>query len=252
MKEWFGKVGENLSKLGPSIVENAGAVAAFIAIIAASVCIAVLAEKMINKRKGLKETQSYKTNKIVIIAVLSAIAIILNLFSFPIWFVPSFYKLDFSELPAIIGAFALGPVSGVCIEAVKILLNLMLNGTATAFVGETANFIIGCTFVIPAAIIYYNKKSRKSALLALVTGVALSAAIGACLNAWLLIPTYAKVFGMPVDVIIGMGTKKNAVVTNLTTFILLLVVPFNLIKFLLVSVITMLIYKPISHLLKRQ
>ncbi len=251
MKEWFSKVSENFAKLGPTIAENIGAVVAFIAIIAAFVLVAVIAENMINRRKGVKETQSYKTNKIVIIAVLSAIAVILNLFSFPLWFVPSFYKLDLSELPVIIGAFALGPVSGVCIEAVKILLNLLLNGTVTAFVGEMANFIIGCTFVIPAAIIYYNKKSRKSALLALVTGVALSAAIGACLNAWLLIPTYAKVF-MPIDVIIGMGTKKNAVVTNLTTFVLLLVVPFNLIKFLIVSIVTILIYKPISHLLKRQ
>ena len=102
--------------------------------------------------------RSEKTRTMVEIAMLSAIAVVLMLFEFPLPFIaPPFYELDFSEVPVLIGAFALGPWAGVIIEAIKILLNLVINGTITAFVGEIGNFIIGVAFVLPAALIY-NKK----------------------------------------------------------------------------------------------
>ena len=103
---------------------------------------------------------------IVSVGMLAAIAVVLMLFEFPLPFIaPSFYELDLSEVPILIGAFALGPVAGVMAELVKILLNLAISGTDTAFVGEFANFVMGCAFVVPASLIYQAKKSRKNALI---------------------------------------------------------------------------------------
>ena len=132
----------SLSKLGDAITGNIGTVAIFVSIIVAVFLIAFQAEKIINRANERVEKKSFKIHRITIIAMLSAVAVILNLLSFPLWFAPSFYKLDFSELPVLVGAFALGPVAGTTIEAVKILLNLVINGTATAFIGEIANFIV--------------------------------------------------------------------------------------------------------------
>ena len=103
-----------------------------------------------------------KTRTLVEIGMLGAIATVLMLFEFPLPFIaPPFYEIDLSEVPVLVGAFALGPVAGATIEFVKILINLLINGTATAFVGEIGNYIIGCSFIIPAALIYKKKKSKK-------------------------------------------------------------------------------------------
>ena len=113
------------------------------------------------------------TRMIVCVGMLAAISTILMLFEFPLPFLaPGFYELDFSEVPILIGAFALGPVAGVLTELVKVLLNLVVNGTQTAFVGEFANFVMGCMFVLPASLIYKMKKSRKHAVIGLAAGTA--------------------------------------------------------------------------------
>ena len=251
IKNWFIKRGDTFSSLGKSITTSVGTVLIFIAIIAAVILIAVAAQKLIDRKKPVSGSENkLKINRIAIIAMLSAVAIILNLFSFPLWFAPGFYKLDFSELPVLIGTLALGPVAGVAIEAVKIILNLLLNGTSTAFVGEIANFIMGCAYVVPAGIIYYNKKNRKNALIGIGVGTLVSITAGSLLNAFLLLPVYAKIYGMPLDALIAMGTAKNASISGMTTFILLAVAPFNLVKYGLVSIVTLFIYKPISRLLK--
>ncbi|MBO4415463.1 MAG: ECF transporter S component [Lachnospiraceae bacterium] len=251
IREWFTKRGDTVSSLGKSASSSLGTVFIFIAVIAGVVFIAIAAQRLIDKKNGTSAgSEKFRVNRIAIMAMLSAVAIILNLFSFPLWFVPGFYKIDLSELPVVIGAFALGPVAGVTIEAVKIILNLLFNGTSTAFVGEIANFIMGCAYVVPAGIIYYNKKSRKNAFIGLGIGTLISITAGSLLNAFLLLPVYAKIYGMPLEALIAMGTAKNASINGMTTFILLAVAPFNLIKYGLVSIITMLIYKPVSRLLK--
>lgn len=241
-----------IADLGAAFVNNWGYALLFLLIIAVMIVSAVVAEKIINKKRGLKETSSYRINKLVIMAMLSAIAVILNVFDFPVWFAPGFYKLDFSELPIIIGAFALGPVAGVVIETVKILLNLVINGTVTAFVGEIANFCMGCSFVIPAAIIYYSHKTKINSRIGLIVATFTAVVVGALLNAYVLLPTYGRVFFKTdsLEPIIGMGADKNSAISGLASFILLAVVPFNLLKYGAVSIITALIYKPISHLLK--
>ena len=182
--------------------------------------------------------------------MLSAIAVVLMLFEIPLPFAPSFYEIDFSEVPVLIGCFTMGPLAGAIIELLKILLNFAINVTATAGVGEVDNFLIGCAFVIPAAVIYKKKRTRTGAIIGMVTGTLFMTFIGCFLNAFVLLPTYAKAFGMPIDALVGMGTAVNSHITSLTTFVIFAVAPFNLLKGFLVSLIVFLIYKKISPILK--
>jgi len=191
-----------------------------------------------------------KTRDMVSIAMLAAVAVVLMLFEFPLPFLPPFYKIDASELPVIIGAFAMGPWAGVLIELIKVLLNLLLDGTTTAFVGEFANFLIGCSYVVPASLVYYNRKSKKNAVLGLVLGTVTCAVVGCLLNAYLLLPAYSKAFKMDIEALIAMGTAANKAIDSMFTFVLFATAPLNILKCGLVSVITMLIYKPISRILK--
>lgn len=197
------------------------------------------------------DMNSSKIRTMVCVGMLGAISVILMLFEFPLPFVaPSFYELDFSEVPILIGAFALGPTAGILTELVKILLNLVINGTDTAFVGEFANFVMGCAFVIPAALIYQAKKSRKRAVIGLAAGTVAMSIAAFFINALVLLPAYSKAFGMPIEVFIEMGTAINPAINGVWTFVLLAVVPFNLLKGIIVSVITILLYKHISPILK--
>lgn len=191
-----------------------------------------------------------KTRNMVSIAMLAAVAVVLMLFEFPLPFLPPFYKIDASELPVIIGAFAMGPWAGVLIELIKILLNLLLDGTTTAFVGEFANFLIGCSYVMPASIVYYRSKSKKNAVIGLVLGTVTCAVVGCLLNAYLLLPAYSKAFKMDIEALIAMGTAANKAIDSMFTFVLFATAPLNILKCGLVSIITMLIYKPISRILK--
>ena len=199
------------------------------------------------KTKGNSGT---KVRMMAQMGMLSAIAVVLMLFEIPLPFAPSFYEIDFSEVPVLIGCFTMGPLAGAIIELLKILLNFAINGTATAGVGEVANFLIGCAFVIPAAVIYKKKRTRTGAIIGMVTGTLFMTFIGCCLNAFVLLPTYAKAFGMPIDALVGMGTAVNSHITSLTTFVIFAVAPFNLLKGFLVSLIVFLIYKKISPILK--
>lgn len=184
------------------------------------------------------------------IGMLSAIAVVLMLFEIPLPFAPAFYKIDLSEVPVLIGCFAMGPLAGAMIELVKILLNFAINGTITAGVGEMANLLIGCALCVPAGIIYKKKKTRKSALIGMAAGTVFMTVIGCFLNAYILLPTYAKAFEMPVDGLIAMGTAINGSISSMMTFVLFAVAPFNLLKGVLVSLIVFLIYKKIAPILR--
>lgn len=183
------------------------------------------------------------------IAVLSAVASVLMLFEIPLWFAPSFYELDFSELPILIGGFALGPIAAVLMELIKNLLNLLMNGTDTAFVGEFANFVTGCAFVLPATLIYKYKKSLKAAIWGLVASTLSLVCVGALINYFVLIPAFSSLYGMPIDAIVAMGTKVNAAITDLRSLIIFAVMPFNLLKAAACSVLTLLLYKRLSRIL---
>lgn len=185
------------------------------------------------------------------VGVLSAVATVLMLFDFPLWFAPNFYQLDFSEVPVLLGAFALGPVAGIAIEFVKILINFVLNGTDTGGIGEFANFVVGCSFIIPAGYIYKHKKSFSTAIVAMLVGTLGLTIVGSIMNYYLLLPVYAAVYGAPIQAFIDMGNLLNPYITDLKTLVLYAVVPFNLFKGVVVSAITLLIYKRISPILHR-
>lgn len=184
------------------------------------------------------------------VGMLGAIAVVLMLFEIPLPFAPSFYEIDFSEVPVLVGSFTMGPIAGITIELIKILLNLAINGTTTAGVGEFANFLIGCAFIVPAAVIYKRKRTRTGAIIGMVSGTVFMAVVGCFLNAYLLLPAYAKAFGMPIEALVDMGALVNSQVHSLATFVIFAVAPFNLLKGVLVSLIVFIIYKKISPVLR--
>lgn len=250
---FFAKIGESFSKVIELAKSNWIFLLICAAVVASFIIISVIIEVLIAKKTGIpRRSDKLKVKRMVLIAMFSALAVVLMLFRFPVWFAPGFYKMDFSEIPVLIAALALGPVAGITTEFIKILLNLLLNSTDSAFVGELANFLMGCAFVIPASAIYFGKKSRKRALAGLIFGTFFAAIIGGILNAYLLLPKYAEVYGMDIASFVTMGAEKNAAVSNLPTFILCAVIPFNLMKFALVSLVVALIYKYISRLIKEQ
>lgn len=233
-----------------SISDNVSFVLVCVGVAAALFAIAYAAEKYVYKRDGITE-RILSTRKITMIGLFSAIAVILFLFEFPIPFIaPPFYELDFSEIPALIGGFAFGPVAGVLIEFCKVLLKLVIKGTSTAFVGDLANFVIGCSLVLPASIIYMFKKTKKTAVLSCVSGSAFMTVFGTAFNGIYLLPAFSALFGMPMDVILGMGTEINGHINSITTFVCFAVAPMNIIKSVAASVVTLLIYKPLSPILK--
>jgi riboflavin transporter FmnP len=196
-------------------------------------------------------TTSMRTKWIVKVGMLSAVAFLLQLLEFPLGVFPAFLQIDFSDVPALLAGFSLGPLAGVTVELVKNLLHLVLKNSGTGGVGELANFLIGSAMVVPAAILYKRKHSRRMAINGLILGTLVMALVGVLANLYILIPFYAKAFGMPVEAIVSMGTAANPSIDSLTTMVLYGIVPFNLIKGLLVSLVTVLIYKRLSPVLHR-
>lgn len=241
----------NFSDLFSKVAENVGFVLTFFVIIALLFAIAFASERLIQKRNGVTE-KVFTSRKIAMIGLFSALAVILMLFEIQLPFAPSFYKLDMSELPILIGTFAFGPAAGVMMEFIKVLLNLFIDGTTTAFVGEFANFCVGCSFIIPAGLIYSFKKTKKSALIACIVGTVILTVFGTAFNALYLLPAFAKLYGMPLEVILGMGQKVNPLVKegSIVSFVCACVAPLNVIKGVANSVITLLVYKPLSRIIK--
>lgn len=205
---------------------------------------------MKKREKSSSKSKVMNVRTLVMIGMLGAVAVVLMLISVPVWFAPSFYKLDVSEVPILIGGFALGPVAGVAIAFIKIILNLLINGTDTAFIGEIANFIMACSIVVPSAIIYKRKKTWSGAIFGLVVGTICLIVASSLLNIYVLLPFYAKAFKIPMDGLIAAGSTINKGITDLKTFIILAVAPFNLLKGGLSSLITMALYKRISPIIK--
>lgn len=181
------------------------------------------------------------------VAILASAATILMLLELPIIFMPPFLKLDFSDIPAIIGAFALGPSAGCLVVMLKNILHV--SSTQTAGIGEMANFLVGTGFVVPAAVIYRQKKNRTGAVLALVAGTFSMTLVAAAVNYWILIPLYQSALHLPLEAIITMGRVANPLIVDLKTFIVFAIVPFNLVKGIIISLITLLVYKKLSPIL---
>lgn len=232
-----------MSKLWTQILENLSFIGVSVLIIAALAVLAKLSEKRLPQLHRVS-----KARRISIVAICSAIAAVLHMLDFPLLFLaPEFYKLDFSELPVMLCGFYLGPAAAVTCEGIKIVLKLLLKGTSTAFVGDFANFCVGCSMVLPAVFLYHIRKSRKSAIIGLAVGTAVLTIFGSAFNAIYLLPKFAQLYGMPLDTIIAMGTAVNGNINNISTFVLLAVAPLNLVKGVCVSILTMLLYKRVAR-----
>ena len=240
-----------MNDLFKSVAENALYVLSFLAIIVAVFAVAVLLEKAARKKNDVREP-ILGTRKMAMIGMFSAIAMILHLFDFPLPFAPAFYKLDFSELPILVGTFAFGPAACVTMEFINILLKLFVKGTSTAFVGDLANFVIGCSFILPASVIYAFRKDKKTAIAACIIGTAILTVFGTAFNAVYLLPAFSRLYGMPLDQLLAMGSAVNPRVKegSIISFVVACVAPLNLIKGASVSIVTLLIYKPLSPIIK--
>lgn len=187
---------------------------------------------------------------LTVAAMLSAVAFVLMFLEFPIpMLIPSFIKLDISDLPALLGTFALGPVYGVAIELVKNLLHILLKGTSSAGVGELSNFLLGASFAFTAGWLYRRNKTRKGAIVACLTGAAVMALLCVPLNYFVVYPAYVVFYGMPMEAIVGMYQAilpgNYGLLFCLTVFNL----PFTLCKGLLDALLCYCIYKPLSPVL---
>ena len=228
-----------MSKLWNSAKDNLS----FLMVCAAVFIVILLLAKVFEKYRMPLQRRAKGARYIAYVGMFSAMAGALMLLEIPLFFAPSFYKMDLSELPVLLCSFYLGPVAGVTTEFLKVVIKLLLKGTSTAFVGDFANFAVGCVFILPASMIYHARKSKRSAILGMVIGTAVMAVFGSAFNAVYLIPKFAQLFGMPVDVIVSMGTGINPRIVSVGTLALYAVVPFNLLKGFIDSVLTFLLYK---------
>jgi len=186
------------------------------------------------------------------VSVLGVISFILMFFDFPLsWLAPTFMKIDISDLPSLIGAFAIGPMAGVIVQFLKNLLNVLIEGTTTAGVGELANFVVGAIFAFTAGIVYHRKKTFNRAVIGLILGTIAMTIVITLANYFVMFPLYAKLMGLEMQVFIDMGKAINKNITDLRSLMLLSVVPFNLLKGILETAITLLIYKRVSPILKK-
>lgn len=193
-----------------------------------------------------RRRSSMNIRAVAVTAMLSAVAYVLMFLDFSIPFlIPNFVKMDFSELPALLAAFALGPVWGVVVCLVKNLLHLMITSTAGA--GELANFLLGVCFAAPAGLIYKGEKSRRRAVIGVLVGALSMAALSVPINYYITYPVYARF--MPIDVILGMYRKLRPSADSLLECLLLFNAPFNLLKGALTAVLCFLVYKPLSPIL---
>lgn len=200
----------------------------------------------------MKENNRLPIKNLVLAAMFGAMSFILMLFEFPIPFIaPNFYEMDFSEVPVLIGAFTMGPLAGACIELIKILLKLLFKGTSTAYIGDIANFLVGCALVVPAGVIYRRKKTRQGAILGMVTGTLCMVLVGCFLNGYILLPWYAEHFFGGMEPIIQTGAAIHEGINSVFAFVVMAVAPFNVLKGILTGFITFLLYKRISRIIKR-
>ena len=231
-----------MQELISQLKDNVGFVLACLAIIAGIALLAKLAERFLPETRKVSAAR-----RVSIISICAAIAVVLHILDFPLPFLaPGFYKLDFSEVPVMLCGFFLGPSAAVICEGIKILLKLLLKSTSTAFVGDLANFVVGCSFALPATIWYHVHKSKHSALVGLCLGTLCMTIFGTAFNAVYLLPKFAQLYGMPLETIIAMGTKIHGGVKGVGTFVVLCVAPLNLVKGALISLLTMLLYKRVA------
>lgn len=191
-----------------------------------------------------KMKRSNTTYYFIVTAMLSALAGILMSMEFPLPLMPPFYKVDFSDVPSVIATFLLGPVSGICVEVIKILIKLITVGTTTMFVGEFANLLGTFLFVLPIWFLFKKfGKTRKAAMISLGVNLPIRIAFSCVLNACITLPLYAKAMGISLDDVVRTVGAVNPLIKNLPLFLVLATIPFNLIKLLVNYIIGYFLYE---------
>nr|WP_072536519.1 ECF transporter S component [Anaerococcus mediterraneensis] len=196
----------------------------------------------------MNRTKALSLNNVVKVGILAALAYVLMFIQIPIPIAPPFMKIDLADVPALVGGFAMGPWYGVLIQLIKNVLNL--TKTTTYGVGELSNFIVGATFVFVSTTIYKSKKTKKTAIFSLICGVIAMTAVATLSNAFVVFPTYGKVMGLDMSAFVGMTSKTNGLVKSYFSLMVLSIAPFNIIKGALASLVTDLVYKRVSPILK--
>lgn len=209
-----------------------------------------LEKKLFPNTKEVSPNHAKKGNakRIAGIGVFAAIGGVLTTLEIPLFV---FYNLDFSEVPALLAGFLMGPTAGMLVEFIKVFIHILFHGTHSAFVGEFAMFVTGSLYVLPASFFYLKAKSKKRALLSLLLGSGAMVILGALFNGFYLIPEFADLYGVPIDALVGQLQETIPAVKGLWTIVAFATVPFNLIKTISVSAIIFFIYKPLSRLYRK-
>ena len=183
-------------------------------------------------------------------AILTAVAVVLQYLEFPVpMFIPPFVKFDFSDLPAILAAFLVSPVSGVAVCLLKNVIHLVVSQSAG--VGELCNFLLGAVMVIPAWLIYKIKPTKLQALIAMIAGSLITAILSIFINYYITYPFYESFYKMPMDAIIGMYRELNGGVGSLWDALIWFNMPFTFAKFMIDSLIVFFIYKPLARAIRK-
>lgn len=197
-----------------------------------------------------RTTSRMKAKEIAVIGLFGALSAVLMLARFPLPFMPPFLSFDLAGLMEILGGFMFGPMAALLIIVVKILLQLVMQGSFSLGTGELQNFILSCSYVLPAVLLYHRSKTRKMAVGGMAIGTIFVSVVAVFTNLYLIIPFYVKLFGMSMDDIIAMCNAVNPAMKNAMTMAIFGLLPFNLIKYGVTSVLAFLLYKRLSHLLK--
>lgn len=177
------------------------------------------------------KTGKWSIQKLIYTAMLAAVAGVLMSLEFSVPMMPPFYKVDFSDVPSVIAVFLMGPVSGICVEVIKLLIKLITVGTNTMYVGELANLIAAFLFVWPLWFLYQKLgANRKAAVEALLRSIVIRTACACFINANITLPLYAKAMSLPLDEVIRMVAAVNPAIKDLNGFIILATIPFNVLK----------------------
>lgn len=177
------------------------------------------------------KTGKWSIQRLIYTAMLAAVAGVLMSLEFSVPMMPPFYKVDFSDVPSVIAVFLMGPVSGICVEVIKLLIKLITVGTNTMYVGELANLIAAFLFVWPLWFLYQKLgANRKAAVEALLLSIVIRTACACFINANITLPLYAKAMSLPLDEVIRMVASVNPAIKDLNGFIILATIPFNVLK----------------------
>ena len=177
------------------------------------------------------KTGKWSIQKLIYTAMLAAVAGVLMSLEFSVPMMPPFYKVDFSDVPSVIAVFLMGPISGICVEVIKLLIKLITVGTNTMYVGELANLIAAFLFVWPLWFLYQKLgANRKAAVEALLLSIVIRTACACFINANITLPLYAKAMSLPLDEVIRMVASFNPAIKDLNGFIILATIPFNVLK----------------------